>query len=107
MILILFFIEEEETMKRIILLCIILYLVIINIITFAVFGADKKKAIRGKWRVTEATLFLLAFIGGALGGCLGKRVFHHKTKKWYFAVGIPLILVLHLTLIIVSGVHFI
>lgn len=70
-----------------------IWLIIINIITFAVFGIDKKKAIDGKFRISELTLFALSFLGGSLGGLAAMHVFHHKTKKWYFKFGIPLILI--------------
>lgn len=72
----------------------VLYLVIINIIAFAVFGIDKRKAVHNEWRVKESTLFILAIIGGSVGALLGMHVFHHKTRKWYFAWGIPAILVI-------------
>ena len=67
------------------------YLVIINLIGFAVMGIDKKRAIRGAWRISEASLFLTAFLGGALRCTLGMRHFRHKTKHWYFKYGMPAI----------------
>ena len=67
------------------------YLVIINLIGFAVMGIDKKRAIRGAWRISEASLFLTAVLGGALGCTLGMRHFRHKTKHWYFKYGMPAI----------------
>ena len=67
------------------------YLVIINLIGFAARGIDKKSAIRGAWRISEASLFLTAFLGGALGCTLGMRHFRHKTKHWYFKYGMPAI----------------
>ena len=67
------------------------YLVIINLIGFAVMGIDKKRAIRGAWRISEASLFLTAFLGGALGCTLGMRHFRHKTRHWYFKYGMPAI----------------
>lgn len=72
---------------------LLFWLVIINIITFAVFGIDKKKAIDGKFRVSELTLFVLSLLGGSLGGLIAMHTFYHKTRKWYFKFGIPLILV--------------
>ena len=77
-----------------------IWLIIINIITFAVFGIDKKKAIDGKFRISELTLFLLSILGGSLGGLAAMYTFHHKTKKWYFKFGIPLILIAQVLLII-------
>lgn len=70
-----------------------IWLIVINIITFAVFGIDKKKAIDGKFRIKELTLFVLSLLGGSLGGLIAMHTFHHKTRKWYFKFGIPLILV--------------
>ena len=49
-----------------------------------VYGADKWKARRGKWRIPEKALLLLSFFGGAIGGILGMLLFRHKTKHWYF-----------------------
>ncbi len=76
-----------------------LWLIIINIITFAVFGIDKKKAIDGKFRISELTLFILSLLGGSLGGLIAMHVFHHKTRKWYFKFGVPLILFAWIALI--------
>ena len=67
------------------------YLIIINIIGFAVMGIDKKRAIRGAWRISEASLFLTALLGGALGCTIGMRHFRHKTRHWYFKYGMPTI----------------
>ena len=69
------------------------WLIAINLVTFAVYGIDKRRARRGAWRVPEKTLFLLPLLGGSIGALLGMRVFRHKTKHWYFVVGMPLILV--------------
>ena len=74
------------------------WLIAINIVTFAVYGIDKGKARRGAWRVPEKTLFLLPLLGGSLGALLGMRVFHHKTKHWYFVWGIPAILLVQAAL---------
>ena len=69
------------------------YLAAVNLVTFTVYGVDKAKARRGAWRVPEKTLFLLPLLGGSVGALLGMLVFRHKTKHWYFVVGMPLILV--------------
>ena len=74
------------------------YLAAINLATVAVYGADKRRARRGKWRVPEKTLFLLPLLGGSVGALLGMRMFHHKTKHWYFVWGIPAILLAQLAL---------
>ncbi len=75
---------------------LILYLFAVNITAFALFGADKRKARRNAWRISEKALFLSAVLGGSLGAMVGMRVFHHKTKHWYFVFGIPAILVLQI-----------
>ncbi len=69
-----------------------LYLLAVNLVTFCVYGADKRRARRGAWRVPEKTLFLLPLLGGSVGALLGMRAFHHKTRHWYFVWGIPAIL---------------
>ena len=70
-----------------------LYLAAVNFITFFVYGADKRRArIPGARRVPEKTLFALALLLGSAGALLGMRVFHHKTRHWYFRLGIPAIL---------------
>lgn len=61
-------------------------------------GADKKKAVQGKWRIRESTLFLVSIIGGSVGTLAGMFFFHHKTKKWYFRIFMPLILILHIVI---------
>ena len=81
------------------------YLVLVNVIAFTVFGADKAKARKQKWRVPEKTLFALALLGGSLGAFLGMHVFHHKTKHWYFRVFIPLILLVQIAIPVVVLLH--
>lgn len=72
------------------------YLLAINLLAFLIYGVDKWKAKREKWRVPEKTLFLLALLGGSVGALAGMRAFHHKTRKWYFRFGIPTILILQI-----------
>ena len=67
------------------------WLVLMSLVLLIVMGLDKNKARRGAWRVPEARLFLLALLGGGLGGWIGMRLFHHKTRHWTFALGFPLI----------------
>lgn len=69
----------------------IIYLIVINIISFAAMGIDKRRAVKNKWRIPEKTLFLFVVLGGGIGGTIGMHMFHHKTKHWYFALGFPLI----------------
>lgn len=66
-------------------------LLAINLIAFAVCGLDKRKAKKNKWRISEKALFLLAAFGGGFGMWAGMYLFRHKTKHWYFVIGIPLI----------------
>ena len=79
---------------------ILIYLVAINVATFFMYGIDKWKAKRSKWRISEATLLGLAIIGGSIGAWLGMRVWHHKTMHKKFQFGIPLIIVAQIALII-------
>ena len=69
-----------------------IYLIGINILTFLIFGADKWKAKRDKWRIPEDTLIWLAIVGGSIGALLGMYLFRHKTKHRKFQIGIPVIL---------------
>ena len=80
-----------------------LYLIIINIITFALYGLDKWRAMTRQWRISEKKLIGLALIGGSIGAMIGMTVFHHKTRNWYFKLGIPGIFVLQ----IMFAIHFI
>jgi uncharacterized membrane protein YsdA (DUF1294 family) len=70
---------------------LIAVLVVMSFILFLRMADDKARAKSGQRRIPEATLSLLAFLGGALGGALGMRLFRHKTRHWYFALGFPLI----------------
>lgn len=76
----------------------VVYLAAINLITFFVYGADKRRAkIQGARRVPEKTLFALALLLGSAGALFAMRVFHHKTRHWYFRFGIPAILLCQIT----------
>ena len=72
-----------------------IYLLIINVVTFALYGIDKWKAIHNKCRIREATLLITALIGGSLGAFIAMQMFRHKTKKWYFKYTVPAMLVVH------------
>ena len=61
-----------------------LYCACMSLVSFFAYGLDKRKAKNGKWRISEAVLLLLGVLGGALGAFLGMKLFHHKTKRWYF-----------------------
>ena len=73
-------------------------LLAVNIVTFCVYGIDKWKARHHRWRISEATLLLLAVIGGSAGTLLGMSVFHHKTQHLKFKYGVPAILLLQTAL---------
>ena len=75
-----------------------IYFLAINIVLFVVMGVDKYRAIRRRWRIPEAMLFILALVGGACGGTVGMYSFRHKTKHWYFAVFFPLLALAQLAL---------
>ena len=76
----------------------LIYLIGINLAGFIIMGVDKKRAIRGAWRISEASLFFTALLGGSLGCILGMQHFRHKTKHWYFKYGMPAILVVQVLL---------
>lgn len=61
-----------------------------NIITFVIMGVDKHKALHGKWRIKERTLFCVAFLLGGIGVLCGMYVFHHKTKHISFKILVPI-----------------
>lgn len=71
----------------------IIYFIVWNILVASIYGIDKNKAQRGAWRIPEKTLLLLAFIGGGIGAFCGMHIFHHKTKKNLFKIGVPLCIV--------------
>jgi uncharacterized membrane protein YsdA (DUF1294 family) len=75
---------------------IAIFLLSLNVITFFIYGIDKWKAKKGKWRISEATLLILAIIGGSIGAWLGIKVWHHKTMHKKFKYGVPAIIVLQL-----------
>ena len=78
---------------------LIIYLTAINLGTFFLYGIDKLKAKKSKWRVKEATLIWLSVFGGSIGAWLGMKVWHHKTQHKKFKYGIPLIMLVQLALI--------
>ena len=66
------------------MIAVVAALAVLNIVSLCLMGADKQRAVRGSWRISEKTLFISAALFGALGGCLGMFLFRHKTKHWYF-----------------------
>ena len=74
------------------------YLLAVNIATFFLYGIDKYKAKKGRWRISEATLLLIAVVGGSIGAWAGMRLWHHKTMHKKFKYGIPVIIILQVAL---------
>lgn len=79
---------------------IAIYLATVNLYAFSLMGIDKQKAKKHQWRISERALFISALIGGSLGANIGMRLFHHKTKHWYFVIFMPLILLVQLGLLV-------
>ena len=85
---------------------IVIYcLLTINALAFIVYGIDKLKARKGRWRISEATLLLLAIVGGSVGAWLGMKVWHHKTMHLKFKYGLPSIILLQLALAVYLCTH--
>ena len=74
------------------------YLLAVNALTFLLYGMDKYKAKKGRWRISEATLLLMAVIGGSIGAWVGMRIWHHKTMHKKFKYGIPVIIIFQVAL---------
>ena len=89
-------------LKKWILVIYAVYLVLLSVVTFFTYRADKKKAKKGSWRIPEKVLLLLSFLSGAYGGFIAMQVFRHKTKAehWYFTVVNILGLLIHTALVI-------
>ena len=79
---------------------ILCYILVINIVSFFLYGIDKYKAKNGKWRISEATLLTMAAIGGSIGAWTGMRIWHHKTMHKKFKYGIPVIIILQIALVV-------
>ena len=73
---------------------------ILNVITFFLYGIDKWKAKKDRWRIPESTLLLLAVLGGSIGAWLGMKIWHHKTMHKKFKYGIPLIMILQIGMLL-------
>jgi uncharacterized membrane protein YsdA (DUF1294 family) len=83
---------------------VIAYLVGINLFGFVLMGVDKRRAVRGRWRIPERSLFLVAIAGGSLGSIAGMTLFRHKTKHPAFRYGLPVLFLTQIALLI--GVAF-
>ena len=78
---------------------ILYYLLAVNIATFLLYGIDKYKAKKGKWRISEVTLLTMAAIGGSIGAWAAMRLWHHKTMHKKFKYGIPVIIIMQIALV--------
>lgn len=79
---------------------VLIYLAFINVVAFFVYGIDKWKAKKDKWRTSEATLLWLAVIGGSIGAWMGMKMWHHKTLHKKFRYGLPLIIIMQIAVVI-------
>lgn len=82
---------------------LVIYLVIINLASFFMYGIDKRRAKKNKWRISEKTLLIMAAVGGSVGAMLGMTKFRHKTQKWKFKLLVPIFLVLQVILLVYLG----
>lgn len=89
-------------MKDVIYILVIVYFLIMNLVGFITMGIDKIKARKRGWRISERTLILIAFFGGALGSFLGMKIFRHKTKHMKFVILIPLALLVNILVFFVK-----
>ena len=77
------------------------YLLVVNLVGFFLMLRDKRLAKKANARrIPEKTLFLAALLGGSFGTTVGMRMFRHKTKHWYFVVGMPAILIAQIVLMV-------
>lgn len=88
------------------LLVVMAVLIVMNLVSFALMGIDKRRAQRGAWRISEKALFLTTACFGGLGGVMGMRLFHHKTKHWYFRVFFPTMLAAQIVILAIVAYHF-
>lgn len=84
----------------------LIYLAAVNLLAFFAYGTDKRRAVKGHWRIPESTLLLLAALGGSVGALAGMHLFHHKTRKVKFKYGVPLILVVELLALAAGSVLY-
>jgi len=93
------FLREIGVIQYLTPINIIIYLLIINLIGILIMCIDKRKAIKGSWRMSEKSLIFIAILGGSIGTIIGMYWFRHKTKKLRFTIGIPIILVTEIVVI--------
>lgn len=93
------------TFRQILTIIAIVWLILINLTAFIAYGVDKRKAVKGQWRIPEATLIGLALAGGPVGAYAGMKVFHHKTKHVKFTIGVPVIMAAWVAAVIFLLIH--
>ncbi|MCI6022255.1 MAG: DUF1294 domain-containing protein [[Bacteroides] pectinophilus] len=93
------------TFRQILTIIAIVWLILINLTAFIAYGVDKRKAVKGQWRIPEATLIGLALAGGPVGAYAGMKVFHHKTKHAKFTIGVPAIMAAWVAAVIFLLIH--
>ena len=86
---------------------VLVYLAAINVITFFLYGIDKWKAKRSRWRISEAALIWLSVFGGSVGAWLGMKAWHHKTQHKKFKYGLPLILFTQMAIVVLVWYYLI
>ena len=91
--------------RQTVLVIALAVIAVMNLVAFTLMGIDKRRARRGACRISEKALFLTTACFGGPGGVLGMKVFHHKTKHWYFRVFFPVLLVLQIAILAI-GVHY-
>ena len=84
---------------------LVVYLLVVNLITFFLYGIDKRRAVRKAWRIPESVLICFAAIGGSVGAFLAMLLFRHKTKHTKFTVGVPLILFVQIIAVVLLYKH--
>ena len=92
--------------RQSIILIVMAALIAMNLVSFALMGIDKRRAQRDAWRISEKALFLTTACFGGLGGVMGMRLFHHKTKHWYFRVFFPAMLAAQIVILAIGAYHF-
>ena len=92
--------------RQSIILIVMAALIAMNLVSFALMGIDKRRAQRGAWRISEKVLFLATACFDGLGGVMGMRLFHHKTKHWYFRVFFPAMLAAQIVILAIGAYYF-
>lgn len=86
-------------------LVLFVWLAVVNLLAVVLFGIDKRRAIKNKWRISEATLLLVALVGGGVGALAGMKLFRHKTQKAKFFVGVPVCITLNVVAVVALFIY--